>query len=229
MGGLNVKNTIVERVLHIIAPHYCYGCGKIGTLLCTNCKYDIIEEPFLGCLLCGWPTRDGICELHSSALSGSIVVSERAGVLKALINGLKFHNGKAAALVLAELLDERLPLLPEGTLLVPVPTVRSHIRQRGYDHIDLIARHLARLRGLRIEYALVRQGNDTQHRLRRVERQRAAQQAFVLRPETLPATPLIVLLDDIITTGSTIEQASQSLAPLAVPILAATLAYQPLD
>ena len=230
MGGVNVKNTIVERVLQVLAPHYCFGCGKVGTLLCDYCKYNIVEEPFLGCMACGRPSREGICEWHESPVERSFIVSERSGPLEATINGLKFHNVKAAARTIAELLDERLPLLSEDTIIVPIPTVRSHIRQRGYDQVELIARHLAALRKLKVMKLLVRVGKETQHTLDREQRQDAAQKAFRLNDSVceLETWPLL-LLDDIITTGATISNAALILQPLGAPIWVGAAAYQPLD
>lgn len=230
MGRLNVKNTIVERVLQNIAPHHCSGCGNVGSLLCPYCKYDIIHEPFLGCIVCGNSSRVGICTIHDAPIQRSFVVSERSGVLEALIDGLKFHNVKAAAKDLAALLDERLPLLPEGTIIVPIPTVRSHIRQRGYDQVELIARHLAERRQVTIVRALERVGKDTQHKLGREDREVAAKRAFVLNSRVrVEKDSPILLLDDIITTGATVLQATQTLQPLGVPVFVSALAYQPLD
>lgn len=230
MGGLNVKNTIVERVLQIIAPHYCFGCGKVGALLCDYCKYDIENEPFIGCIACGYTSREGICSIHESPISQSFIVSQRSGPLEAIIDGLKFHNVKAAARIVAELLDERLPILPENTVIVPIPTVRSHIRQRGYDQVELIARHLASLRKLPLQPLLKRVGNTTQHTLTKEERHKAAQQAFTLNTAvTLPkGTPLLVI-DDIVTTGATVLSAANILSELNSPIWVSAGAYQPLD
>jgi predicted amidophosphoribosyltransferase len=229
MGGKNVKNTIVERILQIVAPHLCFGCGKTGVVLCSDCKYDIISEPFGGCIACAKPKRDGVCTDHWSPIEKAFVVSQRTGTLEALINGLKFHNVKAAALACAQLLHDSLPQLPDNTTLVIVPTVRSHIRQRGYDHIELIARQFASLRGLRIVPLLQRVTTDVQHQVGREERRIQAAGAFRLADcsESLPGP--ILLLDDIITTASTMMAASQQLAKLGMPVWVAALAYQPLD
>lgn len=230
MGGLNVKNTIVERALQVIAPHYCLGCGKVGSLLCSYCKYNIGEEPFLGCIICGLPSRSGICSVHDSTLERSFIVSERSGVLEATINGLKFHNSKAAAKELAILLDQRLPLLPTNTLIVPIPTVRSHIRQRGYDQVELIARHLSNMRGISIAPLLKRVGTATQHELGKEERRVAAQKAFTLnRMLSVQEGILLLVLDDIITTAATVSAAAETLKPLKGIVMVGALAYQPLD
>lgn len=229
MGGKNVKNTIVERMLQIVAPHLCFGCGKTGMVLCTYCKYDITSEPFGGCISCAKPKRDGICADHRSPIEKAFVVSQRSGALEALINGLKFHNVKAAAQACAVLLDESLPFLPSNTILVTIPTVRSHIRQRGYDHVGLIARQFAATRGLPLQNLLERVTSDTQHQVGREQRAVQAGRAFRLTssPDDTTEGPLL-LIDDIITTGSTVMAAAKQLAKTGRPVWVAALAYQPL-
>jgi len=142
---------------------------------------------------------------------------------------LKFQNTKFAAKSLAELLHESLPLLPEGTQIVPVPTVRSHIRQRGYDHIDLIARHFSTLRKLPVNRALVRATSDTQHLVSRKTRKEQSQKAFKLETTAAFGAGPVLLLDDIVTTGSTLLAAAKLLKDAGATVWVATLAYQPLD
>lgn len=228
MGGLNVKNTIVERALQIIAPHPCYGCGKVGAILCDNCKYDIIHEPFVGCFLCGIPQNDGVCPQHAFPLERVMIVGQRTGSLEAVINALKFSNVKACAKTLAELLDASLPLFPRNTQIIPIPTVRAHVRQRGYDQVELIARHLAVMRGYPLSPSLRRVTKTTQHTADRETRHKQAVVAFSLDKTALGDGP-ILLLDDIITTGSTISAAAELLGGNERTVMAAALAYQPLD
>ena len=229
MGGVNVKNTIVERVLQIIAPHPCSGCGKVGAVLCDDCKYDIISEPFGGCVLCGIPNSSGICVEHNTSISRAFVVSTRADALGDSINRLKFHNVKDAARTLAELLNDTLPVLPKSMIIVPLPTLRSHVRQRGYDQVELLARHLSSLRGMSMAKALGRQTATTQHTEDRATRQKQAAETFFLYPTTLPPGSHVLLIDDIVTTGASISAAADVLAEAGHIVWVACLAYQPLD
>jgi ComF family protein len=231
MSGVNVKNTIIEALLLKVAPHLCFGCGKIGTPLCHNCKYNIVSEPFLGCVLCGNVSAEGICAQHDTPICKAWAVSKRLTVLKRVIDAYKFENVKAASQVLIDLMDDRLSLLPANTIIVPIPTASSHIRQRGYDHIDILARLLAKKRNMSIAYLLQRSSSATQHRLNKVERQHEAGNAFRVTEATAidPNTPFLIL-DDIITTGSTISSAAKVLADAgAKTVFVVALAYQPLD
>lgn len=225
----NVKNTMVDKVLEIIAPHLCSGCQKVGLPLYDHCKYDIIETPFEACLLCFEPTSVGICIEHNKSYKNAWVVGERTGTLQRLIGGFKFQNMKSAAQSLAKLLDERLPSLPAHTIVVPVPTTASHIRERGYDHLLLIARYFAQYRQLALSPVLKRASTTTQHTANRQTRLMQAKSAFRLERSIDPDSPYL-LLDDIITTGSTIDEASRLLSlGGAKTVWVGALARQPLD
>ncbi len=191
----------------------------------------------MGCIVCGKPKREGVCAEHETSIEKTFVVSQRIGTLETLINGLKFHNTKAAAKTLAEVLHSTLPLFPANTRIIPIPTVASHIRQRGYDQVDLISRYLSELRGYPVTRALVRLNKATQHTSSRSDRAIQAGQAFALAKtdsvqrdsgndeDSYP----VLLLDDVITTGATITEAAKVLSTKYKTIVVIALAYQPLD
>ena len=231
MGGVYVKNTMVEALMQIVAPHLCLGCVKIGAPVCTNCKYNITSEPFSGCILCGKHSSEGICVEHDSGVCKAWVVGKRYGMLKDTLNAYKFQYVKAAAHSLSDMLNTVLPLLPSDTIIVPVPTAAGHIRERGYDHINILARLLAKSRNIQVVQILSRSSSTTQHRLNRVNRQQEASKTFFINPAiSISLSTPVLLLDDIITTGSTITAAAHVLAEAGVEtIMVAALAYQTLD
>jgi ComF family protein len=138
-------------------------------------------------------------------------VGRRQGTLKKLVDDYKFQSQRAVADVLARLLDAALPSdLPADIVVVPVPTVPAHIRQRSFDHAALLARKLARRRHLHYAPLLQRKTNTTQHKLKNSRaRQKAAAGAFYLTCKTVPRH--VLLVDDIRTTGSTLKSARQLL------------------
>lgn len=200
---------MIDRLLQHIAPHYCYSCGVIGTVFCENCKYDIIDEPYELCLCCELPATKGAkCSQCTTAYSRAWCVGRRDEGLRALIDAYKFERVHEARFPLAVLLDSIMPHCPNVTV-VPIPTVPAHIRQRGYDHADGIARLFAQRRGLSFQSCLVRQGMNQQRGASRQMRQRQARAAFIARDVIKGATYLII--DDIVTTGATVQYAAQAL------------------
>jgi ComF family protein len=203
---------MIDRLLAIIAPHRCYGCGDEGAILCDCCKNDIFETPFTTCVVCREPTaQDNLCSRHTLPYTRLWCVAKREGVLEAVIDGYKFRRVRAAADVLAELLDTSLPDLGPNVVVVPVPTAPRNVRIRGYDHMVLVARALAKRRGWRVSPLLKRQTNATQHFAKTaVVRRKQAKHFFVVHGTIAPDVPYLVI-DDIFTTGSTIEAAADCL------------------
>lgn len=228
MGGINVKNTMIQWVLEKLAPHPCSGCGKSGVILCEDCKNDIAFESFDGCIRCGRAQSLGICKEHHSPLKRVYIVGSRQDTLKKLIDNLKFHNVKAAAQPLANLLATRLPVLPPNTVLVPIPTVSAHSRARGYDQVLLLTKHLAHTRNMTIAPLLRRVTNTTQHTQSRAIREQQASFAYEYNSaiKVVPGTTYL-LIDDVVTTGSTLNAAAEVISQQGGVVWAAGLAYQP--
>ena len=113
-------------------------------------------------------------------------------------------------------------------MVVPVPTVRAHVRERGYDHALLIAKSIAARRGLGCKVLLGRRINTRQRGAGRRERFRQAGEAFTLRTTHIPAK--VLLVDDVVTTGATLHFTAKILKDAGVQtVFAAVIAKQPLD
>ena len=228
MDLLNVKSTMIRGLLDILAPHYCCSCGEIGSLLCESCKYDIASERFDSCLLCGRPSPSACLECRSS-IERTWCSGERRDGIEKLINSFKFDYAEAAHVPLGDLLLATLPELPAETVVVPVPTIRTHVRQRGYDHTLLVARYIAKKRDLQLEQPLTRRTTTVQRGANRATRIAQAKEAFEVR-STVRANAPHLLIDDVVTTGSTLRYAAEALKTVgATTVWAAAVARQPLD
>jgi len=125
-------------------------------------------------------------------------------VLKRLTDDYKFNSEREIAGVLAELLNRTLPDLPKDTVVVPVATASAHVRQYGFDHAYLLAKKFAQKRRLKCQKLLIRTNNQTQHFLKRAEREKAVKNAFQIRRNAqIPIRVLII--DDVMTTGATLR------------------------
>lgn len=221
---------MIDTVLAFLAPHHCCSCGKLGSLLCGDCKYDIVSDQITVCVVCKRPAGDsGICRLCRPHFDRAWVVAPRKGPLEDLIDLYKFERARAGYHSLADLLLTRLPELPPETVVVPIPTITPHIRERGYDHTLLIARYVARKRKLRLASLLDRKTNTMQRGSSKSVRRKQALQAFAVRGTVDPARTYL-LLDDIVTTGATLDAAAKVLKDAgAKHVWVAAVAYQTLD
>ncbi|MDB5184871.1 MAG: putative Phosphoribosyltransferase [Candidatus Saccharibacteria bacterium] len=184
--------SILDSLLAIIAPHDCLGCATEGVLLCQNCRRQIVPAPAIA--------------IPPGPLDAVIATTRYNGLAKELVHRLKFSGSQAAAREMAGLFP--IHLLPPGALVMPVPTATSRIRQRGYDQAALLARHLARAGGMPYRSCLRRRGQ--QHQVGASRQQRLAQLARayrVVHAERLVGTT-VVIVDDVMTTGATLQAAA---------------------
>lgn len=219
-----------DKLLSFIAPHYCCGCDRIGTMLCGNCKYNITSERNPVCIVCHRPTASNwLCNTCKADFSRAWVVGERKGVLQRLVGLYKFERAKSAYRDLGDLLLEILPELPADTIIVPIPTTSARIRERGYDHMLLIAKYVARVRGISCQQLITRQNNSKQRQMSAKQRAIQAKAAFCVEGSVDPEVTYLII-DDVITTGATIKYASRCLKKAgAKNIWVAVIARQTLD
>ncbi len=207
---------LFDRLVGLIAPHDCISCGDEGSVLCEYCRPEVLPGIPERCYRCHAQSRDSrTCSTcrRVSGLSSVWVTTEYDGHAKELIGLLKFGRAIAASKIITKQLDDVLPYLSEDTIVVSVPTASTRVRQRGYDQSALIARHLASLRGLQYVPGLVRMGQSRQVGANRKERLQQLKNAFrvSMRRQNELRDAQILLVDDILTTGATLESAAQVL------------------
>lgn len=146
----------------------------------------------------------GRCLRCPPSFDGSRVPLRYERELAGLVQRFKFEASPRAGAVLLALFEAGLPeaALAWPQALVPVPLHPRRARERGFDQGEWLARRLAR----RLERPLVRarrcRDTPSQRGLDRVERRRNLSRAFVIEA---PLPPRVALLDDVMTTGATLE------------------------
>jgi ComF family protein len=150
-------------------------------------------------------------------LDGVRVAAAYTGAARAAVLALKFGGERRVAERLATLMS--IPYQCEihfADMVIPVPLHTSRQRKRGYNQAELLARAFARLQGLPVRTDILKRtrATEAQTRLARVERRRNVAGAFALTSPTAAAAvngKRIVLMDDVTTTGSTIDAAAEPL------------------
>lgn len=206
----DVKITTQKTLMEIICPHYCLSCGKLGEILCGECKNHNILRRKNKCLKCGIVINDA-CPRCSLPYSKSWVAGTRDSVLGELIRRYKYKSVRASVWPLAEILNEALPSwLPEDVVVVPVPTNTAHIRMRGLDHTWLLARKLSMMRGWRCERVVKRVKNTVQVGAGKEKRWTQAESAYELTKKNCSEKNYLVV-DDVATTGASVEMVARTL------------------
>lgn len=205
---------IVERLLSFLAPHECMVCGDEGSLVCALCAEDTLVGVPERCYRCLSLSRDslvcGTCR-RDSPLQYVWVAAEYEGVAKQLVRALKYERAKAAQQPIASFIARTLPYLPTGTMVTHLPTATSRERARGYDQSQLIARSIAHQAELPYAPLLARLGQTRQVGATRKQRQVQASQMFApIKVERVQGAS-ILLIDDILTTGASLEAAAKVL------------------
>lgn len=205
---------LIEHFLRLIAPDECFECGSEGTYLCHTCAVKVLEAIPERCYRCYRVSEGsrtcGTCRQHSVIRAVYIRTLYVPGARK-LVHNLKFTYSRDAAKVIAYEMYTSLPNLSENTIIMHVPAVSSHIRQRGFDQSALIARELATLLHIPHVNGLARLGQKRQVGASRSVRLMQMKGVFRAISLGMVKGANILLIDDVITTGSTLEAAAVEL------------------
>ncbi len=221
---------LLEHGIALLAPHICIGCGREGSVLCSSCARASLLPPPSRCYRCYRATRQSrVCTAcrRVVALKHVWIAARYSGQAKELVYKLKFERAAQAAEVLAGSLHTRLPLLPPSVVLTHIPTVNARVRRRGYDQARLIALQLSKYRGWSYAPLLVRRGRARQLGARRAQRFAQAESAFEVRKQRRVQDVHVLLIDDVLTTGATIEAAAQVLKAAGAKTIEAAIFAQP--
>lgn len=227
-SSLVKMTSVLEKIVAIIAPHRCIVCSNYNNMMCNLCAQKIphIKQPF--CVLCGKAASDWhVCIgcSQTTSLSRVWVRGIYDGSLKDLIHKYKFEHARDAYKPIAATIADILPSLDSDWSIVPVPTVASHIRERSYDHAKLVARQVAKLKGVQFAALLERTKNTRQVGATRVERTAVAASIALKRA---PDARKILLIDDVCTTGATLSACAEILKRAgAREVCAVVAAWQP--
>lgn len=222
--------SIFDWLVSIYAPFCCIGCGVEGDrLLCGACAETIPAVP-PRCYRCRARTLQydvcRVCRKQTSLrrVVATVVYDE---LPKALLQRAKYERARRGLVEIAALMRPQLAYLGDDVLLVPVPTATTRVRERGYDQAVLLARELSRLSGLRHVSLLSRLGQAHQVGSSRAERLRHLDGAFrIRRPQDVEGAH-IVLIDDVCTTGATLEAAARTLRKAGAKQVDALVFAQP--
>jgi ComF family protein len=241
------RQRLLDRLAHALLPAPCLGCGRplpaagAPLSLCALCRAALAPLPREACAVCLRPLaahalpedyRCGACRQRPPAFDRLLALWSYRPPLDAVVRGLKFGRLDYLGRHLAEAMAAGLaPRLAGCDRVVPVPLHWRRRLARGYNQAERIARPLARRLGLPCVQALARRrATPPQSLLGREERLANLRRAFhVPRPERVRGLH-VLLVDDVATTGATLEAAAAALRKAGAAAVTALVAGRtPLD
>lgn len=224
---------IASSLSHIFYPHVCRGCGsdliESHQLLCLHCIADLpltdfashasnpLEKTFWG-------------RIHFDSAMSLLYFTPRS-LTQQLVHQIKYKGQQKLALYLGNLMGEticRSGRFNNIDLIIPLPLYTSRQKERGYNQATLLSDGIAEIINAPVrENSMLRvHASTTQTRKSRTERWQNVNGLFMLKQDTDLAGKNILLVDDVITTGATIDACASVINKISgTKLNIATLAY----
>jgi len=202
--------TIAREMLAFLLAANCPGCDLTGTLLCDVCREQLAADPVVR-------RTPGGLEVHAALTY--------RGVAARCIRRLKEEGATMLARPLGSALRAAISgAVAGGEALVPVPTSRAAFRRRGYRVPDLLVRRAGHQA---VPMLRVARRTGDQRELGRAERVRNVAGSMRHAGPLLqwgglsPADARVMLVDDVITTGATLDEAARALREVGAEVVGA--------
>ncbi|HEX6914338.1 MAG TPA: phosphoribosyltransferase family protein [Chitinophagaceae bacterium] len=209
---LKTLNHLTRDLLHLFFPHFCHGCGSglvdEGQLLCLQCHARLPETNFFS--LAGNPVEKTFYGRMPVEAAGATYFFTRDSLVQHLVKELKYHGDKDIGYYLGRLTGVALKnsaRFDTIDCIQPLPLNWRREEKRGYNQAALIAAGIAgELRLPMHTNAVIRKlATATQTKKDRIARWQTMREVFeIAEPEPLKDRH-VLLVDDIITTGATLE------------------------
>lgn len=206
-------------IADFLFPKKCLECGREGSYVCSSCiaKLKTLSQV---CIDCGRPSIDGMTHIscrHPLGLDGLIFIWPYGGVVRKAILALKYKYAKQIADELAQycilFLRKRYVILPPKSTLIPIPLYWFRENWRGFNQTEEIGKLIAK--GMNWNFQpelLIRKRLKTpQAQLKKKDRAKNIRGVFSLNPSYKLQATSYILFDDVLTTGSTLKEATKIL------------------
>lgn len=220
----------MTRLLDWLFPPKCLSCKEFledtGRFLCPHCRTSWLDldPPYCTRCACPFPSSPGPSHLCGDCLKGEKActrvdaVGLYEGVLHDLIIRLKFRQEERLGYFLGRAMAEEIVSRGEteglpSDLILPIPLHRDRLRERGFNQALLFAREVGTSLRVPVDPGLLTKKRKTemQTRLKGEERRKNLKGAFAVAEPDRVGGKRILLIDDVYTTGATIEEAAKTL------------------
>jgi len=204
---------ILQYIVDSIFPRHCINCEVEGFILCDKCYKTLDVSGVFCCPVCHIPTEYGMC--CSDRCRTEVSISKHCAIspyiedalIGSLVHQFKYAYIEDIRIVFDKMIKDFCSYYDfDADLIVAVPLHRRRFVERGYNQASHIAYFLSRHTGIVYSDILKRTiYTQQQAKLSRQERQDNVRGAFELKQDVDIADKRIIVVDDVYTTGSTIE------------------------
>ena len=212
----------MNRIIDLLFPGHCIFCDRLlpwgqRSQICEDCHVEEWLWNGFRCKICSRPVKmqGSVCRsclVHQIRIPGFSLFPYR-GEVKSSIYRFKYEGQRIYGIEYANLLYRYAGKQLEGAAaLIPIPVHRKRLRKRGYNQAKVMAEALSRLSEIPCIELLQRiRSTNVQNALSAVGRRKNLEGAFAVVKKKIPEGDLI-LIDDIYTSGSTVEVAASALS-----------------
>ena len=218
-----IKNPLIYirytfSMFDLLFPTHCINCGRPGEYLCTMCQKRL-KSSLPECYVCRRISNQYITHPKCNKLSvNSVFIGwEYDSIAKKILSEFKYRYAYKLSEILSELLIKRLKQtrfidnLPSDSILIPVPIHSFHQNKRGFNQSILISRRLSKALGFDLAEDIIIRKKDRQHQSQAtLKKRKDLGDVFDLTHEIKNKN--IVIVDDVVTTGTTINRVAKTLA-----------------
>ena len=192
--------SLFKNLINLIFPHQCCNCWRLGAPLCEKCY--LLLEPSLTTLNLEIRPNKKIILIYSAVLYSRVA--------KTIVRALKYNSVKNLAKVCAFAICTHCTL-PKADLIIPVASHQERIRARGFNQAEEIAKELSFLTHVPLANLLVRNSYSESSAKKQKNERIKEKPSFSLKDSRSLTGKCVLLVDDVITTGSTISAAVTTL------------------
>ena len=202
--GAEKENNLLERIKNLIFPSVCGICGKINEKsLCSGCKRKLE-------LL----SNTNIIKAKNKSFSKQAYLFKYEGIIREKLINYKFNEQAYLNETFSNIIikDEKIcRFIKNYDIIIPVPIHKKRYKERGYNQTELIASRIAEKLGISIaKDVLIKEiNNKPQSELTKLEREQNTKNVYRIQNEQKIKNKNILIMDDIYTTGNTVNECSK--------------------
>jgi ComF family protein len=229
---MDTPSKILKAFSNLFFPEFCYSCGSdlVGPeqLLCLRCLHQLPYTQFEK--IPGNPVEKIFWGRIPIQFASSLFYFTKGSIIERLLYQLKYRSKKEVGLYCGRLMGNALRtshVLGEVDLIVPLPLFKRKEHKRGFNQAKLICDGISETLSIPVSTEIVErvEATETQTHKNRVERWQNMQGRFRINNPSGIKNKHLMLVDDVITTGATLESCAQELLKANARLSIYTLAY----